>query len=118
MNRIFAIPAAVPATPPKPRMPAMRARIRNVSDQLNMVLFFPCRSYGWIGRNPACPGRLYDEILFVQRALERVDRFFHLRCEGSHRSRVGRFEIAMVHQAFGGAGEFFLSTYTLFQCDS
>jgi hypothetical protein len=36
-NRIFAIPAAVPAMPEKPRTAAMIAMIKNVNAQLNMV---------------------------------------------------------------------------------
>lgn len=35
-NRIFAIPAAVPAIPPKPKRAAIRAMIRNVMAQLNI----------------------------------------------------------------------------------
>jgi ABC-type methionine transport system ATPase subunit len=37
-NRIFAIPVAVPAIPPKPRTAATMAMIRNVIAQLNMVI--------------------------------------------------------------------------------
>tara|TARA_Y100000782_G_scaffold67816_1_gene73780 strand:+ start:231 stop:407 length:177 start_codon:yes stop_codon:yes gene_type:complete len=36
-NRIFAIPVAVPAMPPKPRTAAMMAIIRKVIAQLSMV---------------------------------------------------------------------------------
>jgi len=37
-NRIFAIPTAVPAIPPKPRMAAISAMMRNVMAQESMVL--------------------------------------------------------------------------------
>lgn len=40
MKQIFAMPAAVPAIPPNPRMAAMIAMTRNVSDQFNMVFWF------------------------------------------------------------------------------
>src|SRR5690606_31038842 len=42
MNRILAIPVAVPAMPPKPSTPAMMAMIRKVMAQLSMA----CPSYG------------------------------------------------------------------------
>jgi len=38
-NRIFAIPAAVPAIPPKPKTAATRAMIRKIIAQVNIDLY-------------------------------------------------------------------------------
>lgn len=57
MKQIFAMPAAVPAIPPNPRMAAMIAMTRNVSDQFNMVFWIY-----WVGVDGDSVRRVFDGI--------------------------------------------------------
>jgi hypothetical protein len=76
-NRILAMPAAVPAIPPKPSTAAINAITKNVIAQLNMLhLPFYVRSVA-SGKLPE--GSSMDSLIVIAIAMPKILSLFHAR---------------------------------------